>query len=114
MNWVDFFYRRTGRRVATATDLQLTHYILERMHDMALDVTKLNTSVASLAAAVTASNAKVDQLIVLHTDPAAQAAIDAATAAVDAVTGAVTGETNKVVAVLPAPDPIAEPTASQA
>lgn len=106
MHWTDFFYHRTGRRVDMATDKQITHYILERMHDMALDVSKLNDAVASLATAVATNTSVVDQLIATHTDPAAQAAVDAATAAVASVTGAVTAENQKVNAVLPpAPQP---------
>lgn len=88
------------------TEHELFHHIITRMDAMALDVSKLNDAVASLATAVATNTSVVDQLIATHTDPAAQAAVDAATAAVASVTGAVTAENQKVNAVLPpAPQP---------
>ena len=55
---------------------ELLRHILEGQHLMALDLTKLN---ASVARSVAASEA----LLAAHTDPAAQAAVDAAATTLD-------------------------------
>lgn len=93
------------------TERDLLVHLLKGLHAMALDVSKLTADIADNSAAIAALSGEVDQLIALHTDPAAQAAVDAAGVALVANTGVVNALSAKVVAVLPVPPPPPAPVA---
>lgn len=81
-------------------------FILKELRIMAIDVSKLNASIATLASLVAAEGTAIDTLIATHTDPAAQAAVDAAQVAVDAAGTAVSTKTAAINAALgPVPVP---------
>lgn len=84
-----------------APQRRLLIHILKGQHLMALNVKVLNDAVAALGTNLTTLDSDVKQLIALHTDPAAQAAVDAAAtaivnvdASVKALTAAITAITN--------------------
>ncbi len=58
-------------------DRALLRFLLQKVSAMAIDLTKLNAAVAHMSTAV-------DALVAAHSDPAAQAAVDAAAATVEA------------------------------
>ena len=89
------------------TDRQLLLHIAKELKAMAVDVSKLNTATTSLTALVAANKTAVEALIALHTDPAAQAAVDAAVGIVD-VASSVVSDTNAAIATaVTAPAPAA-------
>lgn len=93
------------------TDRDILLHILKGLKIMALDVSKLNDNVTANGVAVSALSGKVDQLIALHTDPAAQAAVDAASVALASNNDVVNALSAKVDAVLPPAPPVEPPVA---
>lgn len=91
------------------TDRELLVHIMKELKAMALDLSKLNDAVAANSAATADMSAKVDGLIATHTDPAAQAAVDAAATHVASSTDVVKAVSAKVDAALSPPPPAPPP-----
>lgn len=85
------------------SDRDILVHILKELKAMALDLSKLTAAVADNAIALSDMSAKVDGLIATHTDPAAQAAVDAAVAGVSANTDVAKAVSAKVDAALSPP-----------
>lgn len=85
------------------TDRDILLHLMKGLRTMALDVSKLTAAVTDNATALSALSGKVDQLIALHTDPAAQSAVDATATALTSITSVVNSVSAKVDAVLPPP-----------
>lgn len=94
------------------TDRDILLHILKGLKIMALDLTKLTAATTDNASAVSALSGSVDQLIALHTDPAAQAAVDAAAVAIASNTDVIKATEVKVAAAIAPPAPVAEQPAA--
>lgn len=93
------------------TNRELLVHLMKELKIMALDLSKLHDAVAALSAAVSTEATSINSLIAAHTDPAAQAAVDAAVQAVGLVTSSVQAATSQINAALPAPAPAPAPGA---
>ncbi len=85
------------------SDREVLLHLLKELKAMAPDLSKLTAATSDNSAALAALAGKVDQLIALHADPAAQSAVDAATSAVVSNTDVLKSVSAKVDSVLVPP-----------